>query len=86
LLCTYLGEDRNRDFDILVDSQRVANQKTDGNQPGGFFNTAHPIPLSLTRGKSTVTVRFQANGNALAGGLFDLRVIAAASAAEFLGK
>jgi hypothetical protein len=84
LIATYLGDDRNRDFDILVDSNPVATQKIDGSPRNKFFNVAYEIPPSITRGKAKVTVQFQAKGEALAGGLFDLRVVLAPSAKQFM--
>jgi DUF1680 family protein len=83
LVATYFGDDRGRDFDILVDSNHIATQKIDGNPGGTFFNVAYEIPPSITQGKSKVTVRFQAKGDTMAGGLFGLRVVSAPSVKQF---
>jgi uncharacterized protein len=79
LHCTYWGNDGgNRAFDILVDGARIATQKLEYDKPGEFFDVEYAIPPALTRGKQRVTVTFQAHqGGALAGGVFDLRVVRA---------
>jgi DUF1680 family protein len=76
LLCTYWGsETGQRTFDILVDETRIATQKLLNNDPGKFFEQAYPIPAELTRGKTKVTIKFQAHLNNFAGGLFGCRVL-----------
>ncbi len=80
LVCTYFGDDRQRDFDILVDGQKAASQKIDGSPRGKFFTAVYPLPAALTKARTKVTVRFQANKQAMAGGLFGLRMMQAASA------
>jgi uncharacterized protein len=78
LRCTYWGNDGgNRVFDILVDGQRVATQKLEYDKPGEFFDVEYPIPEALTHGKQRVTVIFQAREGALAGGVFDVRIVRA---------
>jgi len=76
LLCTYWGSDTgNRVFDVLVDGVKIATQTLNNNAPGKFFDVVHPLPAELTRGKSKVTVRWQAQPGAMAGGLFGCRIL-----------
>jgi hypothetical protein len=76
LHCTWWGSDAgNRNFDILVDGQRVATQKLENNRPGEFYEEAIALAPDLTRGKNHIEVRFQPHPGNLAGGLFGLRVI-----------
>ncbi|HXG68055.1 MAG TPA: beta-L-arabinofuranosidase domain-containing protein, partial [Blastocatellia bacterium] len=76
LICTYWGGDGGtRRFDILVDGVKIATQSLQNNMPGKFFDVSYAIPEELTRGKSKVTVRFQAHPGNIAGGLYGLRVI-----------
>ncbi|MEO7098441.1 MAG: DUF6805 domain-containing protein, partial [Luteolibacter sp.] len=82
LVCTYFGDDRGRDFDILVDGKKVASQKIDGSPRGNFFNAVYELPPAMTRGRSKITVRFQANQGAMAGGLFGLQIMQAGAAKE----
>jgi hypothetical protein len=76
LLCTYWGSDSgNRRFRLLVDDQEIAHQTLNQEQPEKFFDAEYAIPEDLTRGKSKVTVRVQADDGATAGGVFDLRIV-----------
>jgi hypothetical protein len=71
LACRYWGSDfRNRTFDILVDGERVATQRLENERPGEFLEVEYPIPEVLTRGKTGVTVRFQAHQGKTAGSVF----------------
>lgn len=85
LLCTYWGEEKDqtvqlftgkmnptgpRQFDILVDGRKIATQSLKRDKPGEFFDVEYSIPEDLTRGKSHVTVKFQAHPGATAGRLF----------------
>lgn len=76
LRCTYWGDEGgNRVFDILVDGQKIAEQKLNRNKPGHFFDADYAIPAALTQGKQHVTVKLQAHRDAIAGGLFGLLVL-----------
>ncbi len=70
LRCTYWGSDVGRQFDILVDGTKVATQKLENDRPDHFFDVAYPVPPELTKGKETVTVKFQAHDRQMAGGVF----------------
>jgi hypothetical protein len=75
LIVTYWGSDVGaRIFDILVDGQKLATQKLQNNWPGRFHHQAYPLAPSLTQGKQTVVIRFQAHPACTAGGIFGLRV------------
>ena len=69
------GDVGAREFDMLVDNQIVATQKLDNNHPGEFFDAVFSIPIELTKGKQSVTVKFAAHPGNLAGGLYGLRVL-----------
>jgi hypothetical protein len=75
LMVTYWGSDAgNRRFDILVNGTHLAEQTLENNKRGEFFDVSYPIPADLTQGKSSVTVRFQAKPDAIAGGVFGARM------------
>ena len=76
LVTTYWGSETGaRTFDILVEGVKIATQSLQNDKPGEFFDVTYAIPEDLTRGKSTVTVRFQAKPNNIAGGLYGVRVL-----------
>lgn len=76
LICTYWGSDRGgRKFDILADGQPIATQELNNNRPGEFFDAVYPLPPELVKGRTSITVRFQAHPSQIAGGLFDLRLL-----------
>lgn len=76
LVCTFWGSDAgDRTFDILVDGVRVGTKTLAREHPEEFFDQTYAIPPEVTRGKSQVTVRFQAHPGKIAGGVFGLRII-----------
>ncbi len=76
LAVTYWGSDAGgRNFDILVDDQKIATQRLDARQPGEFFHVDYDLPADLLRGKQQVTVKFQAHPDCMAGGVFGLGIL-----------
>jgi DUF1680 family protein len=75
LQATYWGEERNRDFHISIDGERVARVKLDGGHPGEFIDREYPLPERLTGGKrGTVVVRFEPEPGHTAGPVFGVRL------------
>jgi len=75
LLCTYIGDDRNRAFDLMVDGNVIATQELPGGTTGRFFDVEYKIPAELTKGKSKVIVRVQGHANKTAGRVFGCRIL-----------
>lgn len=75
LLCTYLGDDKNRMFDILVDDVLLATQELTGGKTGKFYDIRYPIPAALISGKKQVTIKILANHNKTAGRIFGARIL-----------
>ena len=76
LNCRYWGgEQAGRTFDISIDDKVIATQNLEFNVPGHFFDTEYRIPRSLTRGKTQVTIKFQAHPGVAAGGLFGCQTL-----------
>lgn len=75
LLCTYIGDDKNRSFDILIDGVKIAAVELKGRTPGKFFTEEYPIPESLTKNKNKIIVRVQATNGKTAGRIFGCRTI-----------
>jgi hypothetical protein len=80
LVATYYSDERRRgeaDFEILVDGQRLAQQKVERSSPARFFDVEYVLPANMVQNKEKVTVRFQATeGNEIAT-VFGLRMIRA---------
>jgi hypothetical protein len=64
------------DFEITVDGTSIAHFEPNVGATG-FFMAQYAVPPEVTRGKSKVTVRFQANGNGRVAPVFGLRTIRA---------
>ena len=77
LQATYWGDERPRDFDILVDNVKVATQHLDKIKPGQFFNADYPLPEALTRGKNSIKVRVLPHTGTTAGPVFGMRLFTA---------
>ena len=80
LRVTYWSGDRGRAFRILIDDKEIAKEKLNAASPLRYFDKEYSIPAQFTRGKSAITVRFQAEPNSRAGGVFGIRVLTAAPA------
>jgi DUF1680 family protein len=74
LQATYWGDERKREFEILVDGQMLARQTLNLDHPGEFFDVEYPIPDALIKGKKTVRVKFAPLPRNTAGPVFGVRV------------
>lgn len=76
LSVTYSGDDRDREFDILVNGTRIATQKLTGEKPNHFIEKRYPIPANIFEAADNgrLTVRFTVK-QWLAGGLYDVRLL-----------
>ena len=81
LQATYWGDERARDFDILVDNVKVATQHLEADQPGKFFDVEYPLPVALTKGKTSVKIRFVPHDRSSAGPVFGVRMVVAKAGA-----
>ncbi|MBS1666889.1 MAG: glycoside hydrolase family 127 protein [Bacteroidetes bacterium] len=75
LLVTYWGGDNNRIHDILVDGQLIVTQELKHEHPNQFFDLEYALPDSLIKGKSSVTVKFQAHEGKTTGDIYGCRVV-----------
>jgi hypothetical protein len=69
------GDTGGREFDILVDAEKLATVKLDNNKPGDFCEDNYPIPERISRGKEKLTVRFQGHSGKMAGGVFGCAIL-----------
>ena len=77
LQATYWGDERGRDFDILVDNVKVVTQHLEYDKPGKFIDLEYPVPEALTKGKTSVRVRFVPHDRSTAGPVFGVRLYTA---------
>jgi DUF1680 family protein len=75
LQATYWGGERKRDFDILIDGQKLAQQSLAEEHPGEFFDVEYAVPDALVNGKQTIRVRFQPAPRNTAGPVFGVRLL-----------
>jgi len=57
LLLTYLGDDKDRKFDILVDGTKIVTVDWKGGKTGKFYDEEYPIPAELIKDRMKITVR-----------------------------
>jgi len=77
LVVTYLndvGLPMLADFDILVDGARVAHYAPNASA-SSWWDASYEVPSTLTRGKSNVTVRFQAGRDSRILPVYGVRVV-----------
>lgn len=75
LLITYLGDDKNRKFDILVNGQTIATEELHGGATGKFYNRLYPLANDLIKKSDKITIRIEANYGKTAGRIFGVRVV-----------
>ncbi len=75
ILLTYIGDDKNRKFDILADGVKIATVEWNGGKAGKFYDEIYPVPAEVIKGKSKITVRIEANHGRTAGRVFGCRIV-----------
>ncbi len=85
VMARYWGnETGSRSFNVMVDGVTIATENVAGKwNKSEFVNVEYLIPNSLTAGKDTITVKFQAiNTSNVVGGLFYVRLLIPLSATD----
>ncbi len=67
----YYSGDVGRKFKILVDGEILADVTLENPNPNGFYDIYYPIPMEMIANKDKIIVRFQAEPESYAGGIFD---------------
>jgi hypothetical protein len=75
ILLTYIGDDKNRKFDILAEGVKIATVEWNGGKTGKFYDELYPIPAEVIKGKTKITVRIEANHGRTAGRVFGFRIV-----------
>ncbi len=74
ILLTYYGQDRNRDFRILVDGVEIAREKLNGENGDRFFTKEYTLPEELVERKEK-RIRIEAVGDSRTAGIYEIRLI-----------
>ena len=80
LVVTYNGGILRRtpaEFDILADGEGIKHEVLSAESPEGFFDVEYSLPARIVKGKTKVTVRFQAKEGKSAATVFGIRMIRA---------
>jgi hypothetical protein len=76
LIVTYsTGEARASSFTVAVDGTVVRRETVVPAAPARLYDVEYPLPTDLVRGKSHVTVRFEAVAGGEIGGVYGVRTI-----------
>ncbi len=75
LLLTYIGDDKDRKFDIKADGVIIATVEWNGGKTGKFYDVEYALPTSLLHGKKQITISIEANYGKTAGRVFGVRTI-----------
>jgi uncharacterized protein len=75
LLLTYIGDDKDRKFDIKADGVIIATVEWTGGKTGKFYDVEYALPASLLNGKKQITISIEANYGKTAGRVFGVRTI-----------
>jgi DUF1680 family protein len=76
LIATYWGMDnRGRNFDILVDGEKIASVDLNKFKESKFYDISYKIPTDLVEGKTSVKITFQAKAKNQAGPVFGVRLV-----------
>lgn len=75
LLLSYIGDDKDRKFDIKVNNRVIAYEEWNGGITGKFYNKLYPIPADIVKNNHVVIVRIEANYGKTAGRVFGVRIV-----------
>ena len=75
LLLTYIGDDKGRKFDILVNGEKIATETWNGGTTGKFYNKIYAFPASAMKNMTSVRIRIAAAYDKTAGRVFGARII-----------
>jgi hypothetical protein len=76
LLNTYNGsDDGNRAFEIFADGIKISSEVLKGEKPGEYIEKGYDIPETITKGKDSINIKFQAIPENIAGAFFESRIL-----------
>ena len=77
LRITYFGQDKDRNFDILINNKKIATVNLDGSKGDQFYTVDYPIPAEVVKNakNNVLTTKFQAHPGSVAGGIYGVRLM-----------
>jgi len=75
LVFTYIGDDKGRKFDILVDGVKISTVEWEGGKTGIFYDQEYALPEELLQNKEQITIKVEANYKRTAGRVFGVRIV-----------
>jgi uncharacterized protein len=75
LLLTYIGDDKDRKFDVLADGVKIACVEWNGGTTGKFYDFEYIIQADIINNKTSVTIKIDANDGRTAGRIFGCRIL-----------
>ncbi|MGD0037828.1 MAG: beta-L-arabinofuranosidase domain-containing protein [Bacteroidota bacterium] len=75
LLLTYIGDDKDRKFDVTVEGKLIVTVEWSGGKSNKFYDVEYPLPAELISGKQKITIKIEANHDKTAGRIFGCRTI-----------
>jgi hypothetical protein len=75
LLLTYIGDDKDRKFDISVNGQKIATEEWKGGTTGKFYTNSYALPPALVKQSGKIIVRIDAAYEKTAGRIFGARTV-----------
>lgn len=75
---TYFGNDSGREFDILINNQKLATVILAGKRGSYFYDVDYKIPsaiLDSLNHNDNMTVKFKAHEGSVAGGIYHIRLL-----------
>lgn len=75
LLFVYIGDDKDRKFDILVNGRKIATEEWKGGVTGKFYTKTYALPGELIEHSTVIKVRIEANYGKTAGRVFGVRTV-----------
>jgi uncharacterized protein len=73
LLLTYIGDDKNSIFDILINGKKLTTVNWDGAQSNRFYDVEYALPTDLK--ENTIKVTILANHEKTAGRIFGVSIL-----------
>jgi uncharacterized protein len=75
LRITYNGQERDRNFDILINDVLISSVELKGEQGNSFFDVQYEIPENLWSSNDKLTIKFQAHQNSSTASIFYIRLL-----------